>query len=329
MTESRELREKLEETQAELRRAREHLEKLRAYQARERDSLLQQLEATRREVAGLRGQLQELESGGEAPSPSASIVLPEPVVEERSGEATTGLVALVRSPPSLERAMPALSRLLKLAPVDVRFRLAPMPPMVVARLPLSQAEELRVALRAEGFLAVSCPVAPRETAGPVMVKQFALEEQGLSVEGAQGESLRVRYAELRLLMRGRSIATRLETQRVLDPHEHLGHPRHWMHRTVQVRHEQLENFLWGLGKGTRMAFTQGTHFNGLGEQRAASVFENLQRLANEFRRRAPHAVLDERFQQMPRFILPLVEEERSQELLAELLFQAIEEGLWA
>ncbi|MFL5345302.1 MAG: hypothetical protein ACJ8AT_10935 [Hyalangium sp.] len=330
MSESRELREKLEETQAELRRAREHLEKLRVYQARERDSLQQQLEGARREVAGLRGRLEELEAEGEEPAPSASLVPPEPapVVEERPHETGTAIVALVRNPTSLEQAMPALSRVLKLAPVDVRFRLAPMPPAVVARLPLSQAEELRVALRAEGFLAVSCPVERREKASPVMVKQFVLEEQALSVEGTLGESLRVRYAELRLLMRGRSTVAQWETQPEVVSVGGTGLFQIPVHRAVRVRHEQLELFLWVLGKGARLAFTQVTRFTGLGEQRAPSVFENLQRLANELQRRAPHVVLDERFLQMPRFVLPQVDEEQSQELLAELLLQAIEEGLW-
>lgn len=328
MNESRELRQKLEQTQAELRRAREHLEKLRAYQARERESLEQQLDAARSEVTGLRGRLRELESEGRAPSPAASIVLPEPLVGERSDEATTALVALVRSPPSLESAMPALSRLLKLDPVDVRFRLSSLPPAVVARLPISQAEELRAALRAEGFLAVSCPVEPPETASPVTVKRFIFEEQGLSVEGSQGESLQVRYAALRLLMRGRGVAVQWETQHDVDPRDYLLRPRNRGQRTVQVRHERLENFLWALGNGTRMVFTQATHFNGLEDQRAPSVFENLQRVANELRRRAPHVVLDDRFLQLPHFVLPQVEEERSQGLMAELLFQSIEEGLW-
>lgn len=329
MSKSRELREKLEETQAELRRAREHLEKLRAYQARERDSLQQQLDAARLEVVGLRSRLQELGSEGKAPSPSASIVLPEPVGEGRSEEAGTALVALVRSPASQEQSLPALSRLLKLAPADVRLRLAPAPPAVVARLPLSQAEELRAALRAEGFLAVSCPVERPETSGPMTVKRFVFEEQALSVEGTQGESLQMRYAELRLLMRGRGIAIQWESQHMVDPRDYLLHPRGRGQRTVQVRHERLDNFLWVRGKGARLVFTSATHFNGLEEQRAPSVFENLQRVANELHRRASHVVLDDRFLLLPHFVLPLVEEERSQELLAELLFQAIEEGLWS
>jgi hypothetical protein len=58
------------------------------------------------------------------------------------------------------------------------------------------------------------------------------------------------------------------------------------------------------------------------------VFENLQRLAGELHQRAPHAVVDGRFLAMTRFSLPLVEEDRSHELMAELLFQAVEEGLW-
>ncbi|WP_224248576.1 hypothetical protein [Hyalangium gracile] len=328
MSETRALREKLEEIQVELRRTKEHLEKLRAHQAREREPLARELEAARREVAELRIRLQKAESAGSLPPPATGIALPEPGSGERSLEATTALVALARHPASEEAAMPVLSRLLKLAPVDVRFRLAPMSPKVVARLPIARAAELRAALRAEGFLAVSCPVGPRAAAGWVRVRQFGLEEQHLSVEGILGERLRVRYPELRLVMRGRRISTQEETEHVVESHHHAGMGHHRVHRVVEVRQEQVENFVWVLGKGTRLAFTQSTHFNGLGDELASSVFENLQRLANALARRAPHVAKDERFLQMPRFTLPLVDQDRSQELLAELLFQAVEEGLW-
>ena len=328
MSETRALREKLEETQAELRRAREHLEKLRAHQARERESLQQELEAARREVAGLRGQLQEAESGGSASLPPAAVVLPEPVVGARSEEATTALVALARNPMPLEAALPRLSALLKLSPVDVRFRLAPMPPMVLARLPIAQAGELREALRSEGFHAVSCPVAPR-AAGQVSVKRFVLDEQSVGVEGTLGENQRVRYPDLRLLMRGRQIATQVEQKHEVEIHRHAGGKSHRVHRSFEEKRDQVENFLWVLGKGVRWSFTQSTQFTGLGELRVSTVFENLQRLMGELQRRASHVVVDERFVQMSRFAMPLVEPARSQELLAEVLFQAVEEGLWA
>jgi hypothetical protein len=94
--------------------------------------------------------------------PPAALVLPEPVAGARSEGAATALIALARSPASLEAALPKLTSLLKLSPVDVRLRLASTPPMVLARLPIAQAGALHAALRTEGFLAASCPVAPAE-----------------------------------------------------------------------------------------------------------------------------------------------------------------------
>lgn len=324
MSETRLLRAKLEESQAELRRAKEHLEKLRAHQAREREPLLQELEAAQSEVAGLRVRLQKAEAplSASVPTPVPS----EPESEAPSGGATTALVALARSPASLEASLPALARVLQLSPVDVRFRLAPQLPAVVARLPLAQARALRAALRAEGFLAVSCPVVPRAEAGWVTVRHFELEEQGLRVEGMLGESLQVRYADLRLLMRGRQISTQVELREEMGAYVHTLRQR--VRETIEAKQERVENFVWALGKGPRLAFTQSTHFNGLGDLRASLVIENLPRLAKELQRRAPHVAMDERFVQMPRFILPLVDPDRGQELLAELLLQAILEGQW-
>jgi hypothetical protein len=183
MSEPRALRDRLEQTQAELRRAKEHLEKLRAHQARALEPLRQQLEEARREVAGLRGRLQELEAVRAEPEPALESMVSEPIMEARS---PTTLVALVRSPSPLEPALPQLTRVLNLAPVDVRFRLAQMLPAVVARLPSSQAEEMRAALRAEGFLAVSHRVSPRGEHGWMSVKRFKFEEQGLSLDTTAG-----------------------------------------------------------------------------------------------------------------------------------------------
>lgn len=327
MSETRALREKLEELQAELRRTKEHLEKLRALQAREREPLQQELDGAKREVAELRMRLQKAESPGT--HAGTDVVLLEPMSGEAPAGATTALVALARSPSPLEPSLPALARVLKLSPVDVRFRLAPMLPAVLARLPLAQAAELRAALRAEGFLAVSCPVVPRAARSWVTVKQFELEEHSLLAEGLLGENVRVRYAELRLLVRGRRIVTHVEAQHMVETPNYTRYRQHWVHQTTEAKREEVEAFLWALGKGTRLAFTQASHFNGLGGQLASTVFENLQRLTRALHQRATHAVVDDRFVQQPRFILPLVEQDRGQELLAELLFQAVEEGLWS
>jgi predicted RNase H-like nuclease (RuvC/YqgF family) len=92
MSETRALRERLEELQAELRRAKEHLEKLRAHQAREREPLRQELEAERRELAELRVRLQKAESP--EGHPGTGTALPELASVEGPEGATTALVAL-------------------------------------------------------------------------------------------------------------------------------------------------------------------------------------------------------------------------------------------
>lgn len=327
MSETRELRARLEETQAELRRTRDHLEKLRAHQARERQLLQQELEQARHEVSGLRGRLEALEHFGNEPSPSSDEEQPEPVAVDRSA---TALVALARSPETglTPVAISTLARLLNVAPVDVRLRLASALPAVLARLPLAQAEELRVSLWEAGFLAVIHEVSPALPRKWVRVKRFALEEEGLRVENPNRESFPARYADLRLLMRGRRTTTHVETTQEVDYEVHP-HRYHRTPKEVEEKRQTVENFLWVMGKGFRAIFNESTQFMGLGALRTFTVHENLQRLMAELHQRAPHVARDERFVQQSRFVMPLVDPGRGQELLAEVMFQAVEEGLWS
>ncbi len=325
MSETRALRDKLEEIQAELRRTKDHLEKLRAHQSRERESLGQELDVARREVAGLRTRLEQLESR-ESPPSLVPVPAPQavPTVPERSGSVPTSLLALVQKPDRPEEAIPKLARLLKLSPVDVRFRLAPIEPAVLVRLPTSEAMILREVLRAEGFVVVSTEVPPRAVGGPMTVRRFSLGAQGLSLEGTRGERQEVPYAQLRLLIRGRRSSTVVEVREETS----LEVPSEGTREQVKTRFERVEQYLWIYGGDVRAAFTLETRFNGLWGERPLSAFESLQALTAQLRQRAPHTVLDERFLQLPRFSLPLVDEDRGQELLGDLLYQAIQEGLW-
>ncbi|HEX8697926.1 MAG TPA: hypothetical protein VF815_03730, partial [Myxococcaceae bacterium] len=213
MSETRALRDKLEEIQAELRRTKEHLEKLRAHQSRERESLGQELDVARREVAGLRTRLEKMEARENSPRlVLAPVPRATPAVPDRSGSVPTSLLALVQKPARLEEDIPKLARLLKLSPVDVRFRLTPMEPAVLVRLPTSEARALCEVLRAEGFVAVSAEVPPRAAGGLMTVRQFSLGEQRLGLEGTRGERQEVSYAQLRLLIRGRRSSTVVEVR---------------------------------------------------------------------------------------------------------------------
>ncbi|MDY7225807.1 hypothetical protein [Hyalangium rubrum] len=327
MSESRALRDRLEKAQAELRRTKEHLEKLRVHHARERESLGQELEEARRQVLELRGRLTLLETreralrADEEGARLAASVLPERALSAGPG---TALVALVQSPASLNEALPKLAELLKLSPVDVRFRLAPLLPTVLARLPLPEAQALRDALRAEGFMAVSSAVPHRLASGLMAVRRFTLDAEGVDLEGTRKERQRVLYPQLRLLIRGRRITTTVESE-VEETYDADGDR---VRKMVEVKHDHIEQFLWLYGDGVRAAFSLETRFSGLGSGRGLSGFESLQRVMEELRRGAPQVVVDERFMRMPRFRLPLVDEDRGQELLGELLHQAVQEGLW-
>lgn len=325
MSQTRALRDKLEELQAELRRTKEHLEKLRAHQAREREALGQELEGARRDVAGLRMRLEQLEAREREPQPTvATPPRVVPAVMERTGSMPTALLALVHKPFLLDEAIPKLAQLLKLSPVDVRFRLSPNPPTVLARLPVPEARSLLGALRAEGFNVVSTEVPPRAAGGLMTVRRFTLGEQGMSLEGTRSERQEVLYTQLRLLIRGRRNSTVVEAWEA--PFFEVEGDRPAL--PAKTKFERVEQYLWAYGEGVRAAFTLETRFTGLSNALPHSAFESLTVLTELLRQRAPHTVLDDRFMLLPRFSLPMVEEDRGQELLGALLYQAIQEGLW-
>lgn len=345
MDEARELRDTLERAQAELRRTRAHLEKLRAHQARERESLQQEVEAARREVAELRARVEaprEPERREVAPARAltgsvagsvAGPVAARPV--ERPAEAPNALVALARRPESLDDAVPVLSRLLGVPPADTRLRLAAPTPAVLARVPAPEAEALRAALQAEGFVAVSCEVSPRAQT-MMLARRFSLDEGGLQVEGERGERQSLPYAELRLLVRGRRTTTTMERSVEWVPSEGPD-PSKLVSRqafqrselkSVEVRQDHHNQFLWVYGEGGRVVFAERTLFSGQGVRQGLSLGESLQNVGVALRERAPQVVLDERLVGMPRFSLPLVDPRRSQELFAELLLDAVRRRVW-
>jgi hypothetical protein len=243
---------------------------------------------------------------------------------DRPANVPTSLLALVQKPERPEEAIPKLAGLLKVAPVDVRFRLTPIEPAVLTRLPTPEARALREALRAEGFVAVTAEVPPRAAGGLMTVRGFSLGEQALSLEGTRGERQEVPYAKLRLLIRGRRNSTVVEVREETTFEVEGERPK----EQVKTKLERVEQYLWIYGDGVRAAFTLETRFSGLVGVRPLSAFEGLQALMEQLRQRAPHTVLDERFMQLPRFTLPLVDEDRGQELLGDLLHQAVQEGLW-
>jgi hypothetical protein len=318
MDENRTLRDELERVQGELRQSKEALARLRAHHARERDSLVRQLEEAQRELATLRARVSE--------GPSREVPVPASVSTPPGGNPTgsTGLVALLEVP-SLQEEEPLrrLERVSRLGLADLRLRLASPPPVILARLPPREARSLRDALRAEGFKAVDREL-PSAAASPRPVRRFLLAETGLRWEGERGERGEVAWREWRLLVLGRRSSFTEETQEEVVYDSRRGVKTT---RTVDVRKESTAQFLWGYGEGLWLSFTQETDYSGLGEQRGLSHLASLQALVERVRERAPQVVSDDRLLRAPTLSPPLVNPDRAHETIAELLWQAVLDGL--
>jgi hypothetical protein len=325
MSDARELREKIEQVQAELRQTKAELDKQRAQHAREQKSLQANLEATRKEAARLRARIEKAEQRER----ERAVVLPTGLADaEDASTAADTLVALGRAPASVEQALPVLSRLLRVSPVDVRLRLMASQPSILARLPSLEAELLRDLLAAEGFPVVSAPVS-QLTGVLTPIRRFTLEAQRLVLEDAKRVSHEVRYSELRLLVRGRRKTVSIE-KKVEMEYGPRGSPDRFEMRTPKeeiIKHPHVENFLWVYGGTVRAAFTEATSFISLGAKQGLTRHAALQNLLAELRQRAPQAVVDERLMG-PSLSLPMVGPERSQEVLAGLMDQLIQVSLW-
>ncbi|MFL5345303.1 MAG: hypothetical protein ACJ8AT_10940 [Hyalangium sp.] len=320
MSETRELSDKLKEVQQELRQTREQLDKQRTQGAREQKALREAIDETQREAARLRQRVEKVEARKREQEELSS---PRP---EISVGAAGMIVALARPPPSLEEAVPVLSRLLRMPPAAVRLRLTRSQPSLLARLPADEAERLGEQLTAEGFSVVLGEYSRLIHRG-IRVRRFTLDEETLSVDDGKGELQRVRYQELRLLVRGRRSSTTVEIEIVRQARSRPSEDRS-LGDVLRTEHEHLENFLWVYGGDTRMVITEETAFTGLGALRAASRAATWQSLIEELRKRAPHIVIDERFLRTSRLELPQVPSERSQDVIAGLVDAAIQEGMW-
>jgi hypothetical protein len=323
MSDIRALREKIDQVQAELRQTKAELDKQRTQHARDQKSLHEELEDTRHEASRLRSRLEKAEERERKRVAAVAPPVDAPAREESRGAAGNMLVALARTPGSMDEALPVLSKLLRMSPADVRMRLGASQPSVLARLPDLEAEMLRDLLAAEGF-GVVCADMAQLVGGLAPVRRFAFEEQRLVLEDMKGAPYEVPYSQLRLLVRGRRKSFVLEkTQETqYDPAiearvttEHV------------VKHPRVENFLWVYGGSVQAAFTEATNFAVLGPKRGLTKHDSLQSVLAELRQRAPQVILDERLLG-PSVSLPMVGPERSQEVLAGLLDQFIQAALW-
>ncbi|MFY0578781.1 hypothetical protein ACN28S_34870 [Cystobacter fuscus] len=317
MDENRALRDELERVQGELRQSKEALARLRAHHAREQDSLVRQLEEARRELATLRARVSE------GPSREAPPGFGEhggfPGGRSHGQHPARGAPRGARAP---GRGGPAATGDGEpVEPADLRLRRRRRPP---SSWPGSLPGRPGVcgthcAPRASRPWTVSCPPAPRIRC-PCAASWWGRRGCGWRARGARME---VQWREWRLLVLGRRSLLSEETQ-VESFHDHRGVKQT---RTVDVREEAMAHFLWGYGEGLWLSFTPETDYTGLGERRGLSHLASLQALVETVRERAPQVVSDDRLLRMPTLSLPLVDADRAHESFAELLWQAVLDGL--
>jgi len=263
------------------------------------------------------------------------------------------LVAIVRAPADGEAAAKALAAASGLTLAEARMRLAPEPPALLARLPPDEAAALVAALRKSGLasLAVDMHGGGKDR---VAAHSVSFGESGVTFTPRFGDALELPWGDLVAILRGlrasRSEVERTEKSRRFS----LGRAvvtgglsmSRTSKKTVHERTESAEQVIFVYARDGRAAVLaeHQLDFSCLGAGMQPSSTANMVELARRLREKAPAAFHDERLLRLGRRPLPFLAggESRSQsgttvdtrtetsgslDLLAEVMRQALAEGL--
>ncbi|MFZ5471073.1 MAG: hypothetical protein ACOZIN_16725 [Myxococcota bacterium] len=298
--EKRELRDKIEALQSELRKSQERNKKLHKRCA--------EAEA---EAARLAAELRK--------HTEKNAAVPD------SSPADRRLVALARTPENIEDAVLLLSSLPGLSTADARLRLRAPPPSPLIILPSALAEALCEALRDNGFASVSCDARIQLDRTRVQVRGFALEDEGIRFNPQEPGPAFVPFAELSLLIRGTRVVERPETELSPLPWQMRGGTK-----KDKRRSEHVTDFLWVYSRaGAKFELSHPLDFGGLGERMRPLARQNMQVLVETLRQRAPQVVYDQQLVRMARWSLALLKDGDKHEAVAELIWQAVLAGHWS
>ncbi len=264
------------------------------------------------------------------------------------------LVAVVRASDRPEQAVQALAEGTGLTLAEARMRLAPEPPVLVARLERDQGDALVASLRASGLAALavddSCPT-DRDA---VLVHRFALADAGGTFTPRSGQSVEVAWTQVAAILRGLR-ASRTDVQRteksksfsigraVLTGGLVASRTSTTSTRSSSESTEQLVLLYLRDGRALRLA-EQELEFSCLGPAMRPSSTGNMVELAGRLRARAGGAFYDERLLRLGRRPLPFVIDGGSRtttaqivttrsdtsstlDVLAEVMWRALLEGL--
>jgi hypothetical protein len=264
------------------------------------------------------------------------------------------LVAIVRSPESIQVAASVLAEASGLALAEARMRLAPEPPALLTRLEPAKADALVVALRRAGLAALAVPAGVPGDKDRLVARSFSFDDAGVTFTARPGESARMASTEVAAILRGlrssRSEVERTETSKSFSVGMAVATGGLKMTRsatkTVRSSDESTEQVILVYSRGGPVALLaeRELDFSCLGSGMSPSSTANMVEVARRLRTKAPSAFYDERLLRLGRRPLPFLArgESRSQtgtttvtradtgaalDVLAEVMWQAVVEGL--
>ena len=264
------------------------------------------------------------------------------------------LVATARAPERPDEAAQALAGAAGLTLAEARMRLAPEPPALLARLEAGRADALVAALRAAGLAALSVDSEVPSDRDRLVAARFVLSEADAVFTPRIGEAMAVAWTDVLAILRGLRVARR-ETERTekserFSPAAAIATSGLVMTRgvkkTVRSSEESTEQVILVYARDGRAVTLAegGLDYSCLGPGLQPSSTANMAEVARRLREAATGAFYDERLLRLARRSLPFLAggESRSQtattvtrrtdtsgslDVLAEVMRQALVEGL--
>jgi hypothetical protein len=264
------------------------------------------------------------------------------------------LVAIARAPRDPGEAASVLAGASGLTLAETRMRLAPEPPALLARLDDEQAAALVASLRKGGLAALSIALPVPTSKDRTVAHSFSLGDGGATFVPRSGESMQVRWSDVLAIFRGLR-ASRSDVERTVKSKSFSAAAAvvtgglkmtRSSTKTVHSRDETTEQVILVYtrdGRAAHLAEHQ-LDFSSLGPGMHPSSTGNMVELAHRLREKAKDSFYDERLLRLGRRPLPFLAggESRSQEgtvvtlrtetsgsldVLAEVMRQALAEGL--
>lgn len=316
MATDRELRDRLEALQVEVRETRKALTEARRLLTAERTQFATRLAEKEQIIAGLSEQLDTAQV--QASTLEALVAAHQAVSSGPSPlEGDVEVVALAKVPEDLDDTLRLLTSATGLSKLDLTLRLRVEPPVPLVRLARVRAQALAAALRENGVPVVTCDVRPPQKHE---ARRLALSAQALRIETRRRNVLEIGPGSLKLVVLGRRSETKSHTELERVPDALDGGS---VLKEVEVREELTDSFIWLYAvPEVRIAVGSSTRLEGFDLPRVQPVLQKQRDVATQLKAWAPAARLDDRLVRLARFQAPLLGQ-HSHVLLAELLWASI------